>query len=100
MKQSVIFLIILTLAGPLAVFAGTLHNTDSQEYELQIQESGRPYPGQYRIGGQAKVEICFYGCAMTFLSTGQTVRVNSNDAVVISYGVMRVHPAVNERGGW
>ena len=34
MKQSVIFLIVLTLVGPLAVFAATLENTDSQEYEL------------------------------------------------------------------
>jgi hypothetical protein len=46
MKQSVIFLIALTLAGPLAVFAATLENTDSQEYELQIKEEGRPY-GRY-----------------------------------------------------
>jgi len=30
MKQSVIFLVILTLAGPIAVFAATMENTDSQ----------------------------------------------------------------------
>ena len=43
MKQLVFFLMILTLVGPLAVFAATLENTDSQEYEFQIQESGRLY---------------------------------------------------------
>ena len=70
MKQSVIFLMILTLAAPLAVFAATLENTDSQEYEFQIQESGRPYGSQYRILEHSKVDICFYGCELTLLSTG------------------------------
>jgi NADH:ubiquinone oxidoreductase subunit 3 (subunit A) len=92
MKQLVIVLMILTLSGLLAVFAATLHNTDSQEYELQIQESGRPYASGYRIGGQAKVEICFYGCEMTFLATGQRVRVNVDDSVVISNRIMYVQP--------
>ena len=100
MKQSIIFLMILTLAGPSAIFAAALQNTDSEEYELQIQESGRPYGSQYRIGGQARVEICFYGCEMTLLATGQRVRANPNDSVVINYRVMNVRQAVNERGGW
>jgi hypothetical protein len=90
MKQSVIFLMVLTLAGPLAVFAATLQNTDSKAYELQIQEYGRPYGSQYRIIENAKVEICFSGCEMTLLSTGQTVRVNPKDSVVIDNGVMNV----------
>ena len=90
MKQSVIFLMILTLAGPFAVFAATLQNTDSQPYELQIQESGRPYGSQYRVIENAKVEICFNGCEMTLLNSGQTVRVNPKDSVVIDNGVMNV----------
>jgi hypothetical protein len=92
MKQSVIFLMILALAGPLAVFAATLQNTDSQEYELQIQESGRSYDSHYRVIEHAKVEICFYGCKITLLSTGQTVTVNPVDSVFISRGVMTVTP--------
>ena len=40
MKQSVILLMILTIAGPLSAFAATLQNTDSQAYNLQIQELG------------------------------------------------------------
>jgi hypothetical protein len=90
MKPSIIFLMILTLAGPLTAFAATLQNTDSQAYELQIQESGRPYSSQYQVIQNAQVDICFNGCAMTLLSTGQTVRVNPNDAVVIDNGVMNV----------
>jgi hypothetical protein len=43
MKRVVFFLVTLTLLGPLYVFAATMENTDSQEYEFQIQESGRPY---------------------------------------------------------
>ena len=100
MRQSVIFLMILTLASPLAVFAATLQNTDSQEYELQIHEVGWPYGNQYRIIAHAKVTICYQGCEMTLISTGQTLKVNPNDSVVINYGVMNVTRAVNERGGW
>ena len=90
MKRSFFFLVILTLAGPLAVFAATLQNTDSQAYELQIQEPGRPYSSQYRIVENAQVEICFNGCEMTLVGTGQTVQVNPQDSVVIDSGVMSV----------
>ena len=92
MNQSVIFLVILALAGPLAVFAATVQNTDSQEYELQIQESGRPYGSQYRILENSKVDLCFYGCVMTLLRTGQTVSVNPDDSVVISNRTMSLTP--------
>ena len=92
MKQSAIFLMILTLAGPFAVFAATLQNTDSQAYNLQIQEFGRPYSSQYQVIENAQVDICFNGCEMTLLSTGQTVRVNPKDSVVIDNGVMNVTP--------
>ena len=40
MKQSIIFFMILTLSGHLSVFAATLQNTDSQEYEIQMKEEG------------------------------------------------------------
>jgi len=98
MKQTVIFMMILTLAGPLAVFAATLQNTDSQEYELQIQEPGWPYSNPFRIIAQAKVTICYQGCEMALLSTGQKVAVYPNDAVVINYSVMNVNRSV--KGGW
>ena len=68
MKQSVIFLMILTLSGQLAVFAATLQNTDSQEYELQIKEEGRPYGSyygpygdEYRILEHCKTDIVIMG---------------------------------------
>jgi len=93
MNQAVIFLMIMAIAGPLTGFAATLENTDSQEYEMQIQESGRLYGGQYRILEHSKVDICFYGCQMTLLRTGQTVSVNPDDSVVISNRVMYVYPA-------
>jgi hypothetical protein len=90
MKQSVILLMILTMAGPLSAFAATLQNTDSQAYDLQIQESGRPFSSQYQVIENAQVDICFNGCEMTLLSTGQTVRVNPKDTVAIDNGVMNV----------
>ena len=100
MKQLVFFLMILALVGPLAVFAATMENTDSQEYEFQIQESGRAYGSQYRMLEHSKVDLCFYGCQMTLLSTGQTLWVNQRDAVVISNRVMNVHRGVKVGSGW
>jgi hypothetical protein len=90
MKKSILFLPVLVLLVPVTALAATLQNTDSQSYEMQIQEAGRPYGSQYRIIENAKVEICFNGCQMTLLSTGQTVRVNPKDSVVIDSGVMNV----------
>jgi hypothetical protein len=91
MKKSLFFLLMLALLIPCgAGLAATLQNTDSQAYELQIQESGRPYGSQYRVIENAQVEICFNGCEMTLLTTGQTVRVNPKDSVVIDSGVMNV----------
>jgi hypothetical protein len=80
----------LALAGPFTVFAATLKNTDSQAYELQIQESGRAFSSRYRIVENAQVQLCHNGCALTLLSTGQTVQVNPEDSVVIDNGVLSV----------
>jgi hypothetical protein len=90
MKKSLIFLMVLALTDPLSVFAATLQNTDSQAYELQIRQSGATDSSRYRIVENAQVEICFYGCEMTLLSTGQTVQVSPRDTVVIDSGVMNV----------
>ena len=75
---------------PGAALTATLQNTDSQSYNLQIMETGRPYPSQYTIIENAQVEICFSGCVMTLVATSQTVRVGPKDAVVIDNGVMSV----------
>jgi hypothetical protein len=106
MKKSVNFLMMLALIGPLSVSAATLQNTDSQEYEIQIKEEGRayssyygPYGDEYRILEHCKTDICHYGCEMTLLDTGQNVWVNPRDEVIISYGVMKVNRAVNNRRG-
>jgi len=90
MKKYMLFLPMLALLTSVTVWAATLQNTDSQAYDLQIQESGRSYSSQYQVIENAQVDICFNGCEMTLLSTGQTVRVNPNDAVVIDNGVMNV----------
>jgi hypothetical protein len=90
MRKVFLLVWIAALLAPGAALAATLQNTDSQAYELQIQESGRPYGSQYRIIENAKVEICFSGCVMTLVATGQTVSVGPKDAVVIDNGVMSV----------
>ena len=92
MKKSFFFLILALLAPCVGVLAATLQNTDSQSYILQIQESGQGYGSQYRMIEHAMVEICFFGCEMTLLITGQAVTVNPMDSVLIDDGVMYVTP--------
>jgi len=91
---------VLTFAGPLTIFAATMENTDSQEYEFQIQETGRPFGSQYRMLEHYRVDLCFYGCQITLLSTSQTMWVNQGDSVVISSRVMNVHRGAKVGSGW
>ncbi len=90
MKKLLAWLLAPALLLPAAGFAAVLQNTDSQSYDLQITETGRPYANRYTIVENAQVDICFSGCEMTLVSTGQTVRVGPNDTVVIDSGVMSV----------
>ena len=90
MKKILILVWIAAFLAPGAALTATLQNTDSQSYNLLILETGRPYPSQYTIIENAQVEICFSGCVMTLVATGQTERVGPNDAVVIDNGVMSV----------
>jgi len=92
MKKFFFFLPVVVLIVPVTVWAATLQNTDSQSYELRILELGRPYSSDYRIVENGQVEICFNGCQMTLVRTGQTVDVNPKDSVVIDSGVMSVTP--------
>lgn len=68
--------------------AGTLENTDLDEYRIEVDEGGRIYQviayGQSRLMG-----ICDYGGEVTLIKTGQTIKMNPDDYVVIEDGVMR-----------
>ena len=91
MKKALFLLLMpALLIHGVAGLAATLQNTDSQPYDLQIQESGQSYGSHYTVIANSQVEICFYGCDITLLQTGQTVWVNPKDAVVIDDGVMNV----------
>lgn len=100
MKRSAIILTLLSLAAPLAAVGATLENTDSREYEFLIVEVGRSYGSQYRILEHSKVDMCFYGCELTILNTGQRLWINQRDEAVIDDGVIRVHRGAGVRGGW
>jgi hypothetical protein len=89
MKRAILFhMTALLVSG--AAWGASLQNTDSQPYEMMIAEPGRPYSSPYRIIENSQVEVCFLGCEMTLLSTGQTVSVGAQDKVVIDGGVMTV----------
>ena len=74
------------------VLAASLQNTDNQTYDLILTEPGyrQIYRTPYQILSHSQVEICFYGCEITLRSTGQAVRVDADDTIIISWGVMRV----------
>jgi hypothetical protein len=90
MKKVLLLTWIATMLAHGLAPAATLQNADLQSYDLQIVEIGRSFGSRYTIIENAQVEICFSGCVMTMVSTGQTVRVNPNDAVVIDDGVIKV----------
>ncbi len=80
----------MILALPCTAWAASLRNTDSQAYNLMITEPNRPYSTSYQVVENSQVEICFLGCTMTLLATGQTVEVGPQDTVVIDDGAMTV----------
>lgn len=89
MKKNLILIWIAVLLVPVIALTATIQNTDQQSYQLSIKPFDGP-PSYYTIIENAQVEICFQGCEMTLLSTGQTVTVNPNDTVTIDSGVMSV----------
>jgi hypothetical protein len=100
MKRSAIILMLLSFVAPLAVSAATPENTDSREYEFQILEVGRTYGSQYRILEHPKIDLCFCGCALTTLNTGQRLWINQGDEAVSDDGGISVHRGASVRGGW
>ena len=89
MKKNLLLIWIAVLLVHSTALAANFQNTDQQSYQLAIKPFDGP-PSYYTIIENAQVEICFQGCEMTLLNTGQTVTVNPNDTVVIDSGVMSV----------
>ena len=69
-------------------YAGTLENMDLDEYKVRVEEEGKIYDviayGQSRLLG-----ICDYGGDVTLIKTGQTIKMDPNDEIVIEDGVMK-----------
>ncbi len=78
----------LLLVSAAAVSAATLTNTDGQSYVVEAMVDGQRYRVTLLDG--ATISLCDYGCAIRLVATGQTLAVEPNDSVVISYGVLRV----------
>jgi hypothetical protein len=79
----------LLLVSAAAVSAATLTNTDGQSYRVQVMVDGQRY-GVTLLNGATISLPCDYGCAVRLVETGQTLAVEPNDSVVISYEVLRV----------
>ena len=83
-----VLLILCLLVSAAAVSAATLTNTDGQSYVVEAMVDGQRYRVTLLDG--ATISLCDYGCAIRLVATGQTLAVEPNDSVVISYGVLRV----------
>ena len=98
MKGLCVVLVILSLVAPAAtvsaylenttVSGSTLENKDGQSYVVDVIDAGQMYRVTLLDG--ATISLCDYGCAIRLVATGQTLAVEPNDSVVISYGVLRV----------
>ena len=85
-----IFTIVLVLTANSATF----ENRDNIEYNYQITTNNQRAYG--RIVSDATVydicdnacRFCEYGCDLTLLKTGQTIRVQRDDHIAIENGIM------------
>jgi hypothetical protein len=82
--------LLMTVGVWTAGHAASLQNTDSQAYDLMISEPNRPFAASYQVLENSQVDICYLGCTMTLLATGQTVEIGPQDTVVIDSGAMTV----------
>jgi hypothetical protein len=83
-----VLLILCLLVSAAAVSAATLTNTDGQSYVVEAMVDGQRY--RVTLLNGATISLCDYGCAIRLVATGETLAVEPNDSVVISYGVLRV----------
>jgi hypothetical protein len=89
MKGVGLVLLILCLLVPVVTASGaTLENRDGESYVVEVMVDGQRYRVTLLSG--AMTFLCDYGCALRLVATGQTLAVEPNDSVVISYGVLRV----------
>ena len=84
-----VLLILCVLVSVVAASGATLENTDLESYRVQVMVDGQRY-GVTLLNGATISLICDYGCAVRLVATGQSLAVEPNDSVAISYGVLRV----------
>jgi hypothetical protein len=92
MRTTVVAWVMIVVGFSGSAWAASVQNTDNQGYELITVEPGyrQDIRRPIQILEHSRTEICFYGCDLYLRSTGQGVRIGPDDAVTISWGVMRV----------
>ena len=87
-KTYLYFILFILFFLPMYTNAGTLENTDFQDYNIQMtydngQISHEP------IYGQSTSYICTYGCTLELMETGQKIEMQPNDTIIIENGVFK-----------
>ena len=85
----IFILIIVSLVPLVSIAATTIKNTDQQSHELEIRVSGQSL--RHTILEQTTIfDVCRQPCEIVQIISGQTVKVNPSDTVVIRNGLLEV----------
>jgi len=74
---------------PSVMQAGTLENTDLDDYRYQIVIDGIPLRTGVIYSQSTAYDICDTGRQIRLPNTGQTITMNPDDRIVIDGGVMK-----------
>jgi hypothetical protein len=83
----ILSIMLLTLTN--TAFAGSLQNLDSDPYTCRIKQ--RMGVDEEIVYPESTVYFdCTYGCEITLLKTGQTLKIESDKEIVIDDGEMKI----------
>lgn len=87
-KTYLFFILFIFLFLPTKSNAGTLENTDFQEYNIQMTYDNGEISHE-PIYSQSTSYICDYGCTLELMETGQKIEMQPNDTIIIENGVFK-----------
>lgn len=85
-KCSIILIIVLL---PMGINAADVVNQDFVDYKMHVIDDSGAIIDEPLYSQSEKYGICNYGCILELLQTGQKIRVEPDDKIVIENGVMK-----------
>ena len=88
-KTYLFFILFILFILPMKINAGTLENTDFQDYDVQMRYDNGETSHEPIYGQSTSYGICIYGCTLELMATGQKIRMEPNDYIIIENGVLK-----------